>query len=106
MNLFTCGEEIGKLAVYYLSHSAANLSICQSIFKNCSLKKYIFKIAPSNSPLDNCPPTNSPQDNHPPPMPIPPWTITPPPQKITPCANCPPDNPPHIQLQIPLRQVG
>ena len=51
MNLFNCGEEISKLAVYsnekyFSSQSAAKLSIYQNIFKNYSLKKYILKIAP------------------------------------------------------------
>ena len=51
MNLFTCGEEISKLAVYssknyYSFLSAANLSFFQNIFKICSLK-----IGPSKSLL-------------------------------------------------------
>ena len=51
MNLFNCGEEISKLAVYsnekyFSSQSAAKLSIYQNIFKNYSLKKNIFKTAP------------------------------------------------------------
>ena len=48
MNLFACGEEISKLAVYssknyYSSHSAANLNIYQNIFKNCSLEIALSK---------------------------------------------------------------
>ena len=50
MNDFTCGMEISKLAIYnskkyHSSQSAANVSICGAIFKICSLKKYIFKMA-------------------------------------------------------------
>ena len=49
MNDFTCGTEISKLAIcnskkYHSSQSAANVSICGTIFKICSLKKYIFKM--------------------------------------------------------------
>ena len=48
MNLFACGEEISKLAVYssknyYSSHSVANLNIYQNIFKNCSLEIALSK---------------------------------------------------------------
>ena len=39
MNVFTCVVEISKLA------ASADVSIYQNIFKNFSLKKYIFKIA-------------------------------------------------------------
>ena len=49
MNVFTCGEEIIKLAAqsskkYHLSQLSTNLNIYQNIFKN-----FYLKIAPSNN---------------------------------------------------------
>ena len=51
MNLFNCGEEISKLAVYsnekyFSSQSAAKLSIYQNIFKNTPSKKIFSKLLP------------------------------------------------------------
>ena len=54
MILFTCDEEIMKLAVqsckkYHSLQSAPSLSNYQNILKNCPFKKHISKIAPSKN---------------------------------------------------------